>query len=301
MSGNRAILAIPVVAAWLAGTACLYSPPERLPSSIRILYSKAVQDTLESSTDVYFLVARSGNELRLTGEEGVDTQPTFASEMLRVFFTREADGRSEIWSMEFDGSDERPVLGGSEGDYRDPALAPDESRLAFTRAAAGRSDLLVSDPEGTNVRAVVEGPQWRRPAWSPDGRRLVVVGRRGGVPRLFVVDAAGGEPTELAPASPGAQDHPSWSPDGNRIAFTHGTGSGAEIAVVEVETGAVTVLTDNGAEDTQPAWGPGGEQIVFVSRRPKGRDNLWLMDADGGDVVSLTESEDADAGDPEWL
>ena len=297
LAGVVALLA----ATLLLAAACLYTPPERLPSSIRILYSKTTRDSLGPKTDIWFLVARPGNELRLTGPEGADTQPAFAPSILRILFTRETDGRSEIWSMELDGSGARRLIGGEGEEVRDPAVAPDERSLAFVRESGGRSELVVSDLDGANPRVVLEGA-WRRPAWSPDGDELVVVGMREGVPRLFVVGVDGAEPRELTPGRPGPQDHPDWSPDGRLVAFTSGSGAGAEIAVAEVEGGGVRSVTDNDVRDADPAFGPEGERLVYVSRRPEGRDNLWIVGVgeDGAEADALTESEEEDAGDPAW-
>ena len=295
----RAIL--PAIA--LAGTACLYSPPDQLPSSVRILYSKLDTDSLGESTDVWFVVARKGNELRLTGDEGVDTQPVFAPGLRRVFFTRRPPaGREEIWSMDLDGNDERRIVGMGDADVRDPAVAPDDRRVAYTVVRGGRRQVMVAEADGSNARPVVRGggPS-SQPAWSPDGRTLAIVGEEGGRARILLVDAGGGVPRLLAPADGESQTDPDWSPDGSRIVFTRGTGTRSEIAVTSVAGGGVTRLTDNGVEDRAPAWSTTGQRIAFVSRRPNGKDNLWLMDPDGKNLTDLTDYDDDEARDPDWL
>lgn len=283
----------------LAIAGCLYSPPHERPSSIRILYSKTVHDSAGSETDVWFLVAREGNEIRLTADGGDDRQPDLARRDLSVYFTRRSGERDEIWTVGVDGQGARPVLADSSAGYRDPAVSPDETRLAFTRAADGRSEIVVAGLDGGAPRTVVSGRGWRQPAWAPDGRTLAVVGERDGVPRLFAVDADGGEPRELAPAVAGPQTDPDWSPDGSRIALTVGSGREAEIAVLDPATGEVSRLTDDDVEDGHPSWSPAGERIVFV-RRADDRASLWIARVDGG-LSALTEAEDEEAADPEWL
>ena len=179
MSGRRATRAGALLApAALLAAACFYEPPRELPSSVRVLYSKAVQDSMGDRTDIYFLVARSGNELRLTGDDGADTGPTFARGRLRVYFHREVTGRHEIWSMEFDGSDQRAVLTDAEAELREPAASPDAATIAYTRISGGRPAVWLADADGGNARLLVDG--YRAPAWSPDGGRLAVVGGEGG-------------------------------------------------------------------------------------------------------------------------
>jgi TolB protein len=283
--------------------ACLYSPPDQLPSSVRILYSKQDVDSLGESTDIWFVVARRGNELRLTGEEGVDTQPFFAPGLRRVFFTRRPPaGREEIWSMDLDGNDEHRVLGDQGADIRDPAVAPDDRRIAYTVVRAGRSQVMIADIDGSNARPLSDQASGlSQPAWSPDGRTLAVVREDGNSRRIYLVDAEGGPPRALAPADAGSQAEPDWSPDGSRIAFTSGSGSDAEIAVAVVAGGAVTRLTGNDVEDRAPAWSTTGARIAFVSRRPHGKGNLWLVDPDGEDLDDLTDYEEDEAADPDWL
>jgi Tol biopolymer transport system component len=62
----------------------------------------------------------------------------------------------------------------------------------------------------------------------------------------------------------------------------------------------VTRLTDNPAQDVDPAWSPDGTQIVFVSNRDdsdpaeySSLDNNWeiyVMEADGSNAIRLTDN-----------
>lgn len=292
-----------VPAVLVAGLGCLYSPPAQLPSSVRILYSKVDVDSVAGSTDIYFIVARKGNELRLTGEDGIDSQPYFAPDLRRVFFTRRPPaGRDEIWSMDLDGNDERRILGSGDADYRDPAVGPADRRIAYTVNRGGRSQVMIADADGGNPRPLTaDRGSFREPAWSPDGNTLAIVGEDGGRTRIFLVDVAGGSPRALTAAGGEPQSDPDWSPDGARIAFAQGTGSGAEIVVAVVAGGATSRLTDNDVEDRNPAWSTTGERIAFVSRRPNGKQNLWLVDPDGDNLQDLTDYDEDEARDPDWL
>ncbi len=299
---GRAGAAVLAVLLALTLASCLYHPPGQLPSSVRILYSKATKDSLGSNTDIYFIVARDENELRLTGGEGVDTQPEFVPNALKVVFTRRSGAHDEIWVMDFDGSNEERAVAADDADVRDPAVSPDGTLLAYTRVQGGVSEIVVSALDGSDERVILsEGGPWSRADWSPDGSTLAVVGKRGDVPRMFTVPVSGGTPREVAPGDAGSQSDPDWSPDGKRIAYTHGTGGKAEIAVVEVASGTVHVLTDNDSEDRDPSWSPDGSRIAFISHRPKNHYNVWYMGSDGSDVKSLTEGEKSDAADPEWI
>ncbi|MGH7550425.1 MAG: TolB family protein [Gemmatimonadota bacterium] len=304
MRALAAFRLLPVFAVTLATAGCLADPPGHLPSSVRVLYSKTTRDSLGTEVDVYFLLAREDNELRLTEDETEDIQPVFSSGLRRVFFVRQEDGASGIWSMDLGGGDEMNVLSAAGQSFRDPDVSPDGTRLAYTRASAGGSTVEIAANDGSDARELLSGSgSWSQPRWSPDGRRLVAVGRQGGAARLYLIDAAGGSPRALTAADPGlSQTDPDWSPDGRRIVHRRGEGEEAEIAVIDVESGVTTVLTDNDVEDASPAFSPSGERIVFVSRRPDGRWNLWVMDADGSGSGSLTTLDDGEeAATPDWL
>jgi len=59
-------------------------------------------------------------------------------------------------------------------------------------------------------------------------------------------------------------------------------------------------LTNNDWEmDAHPSWSPDGEQIVFWSNR-SGLKQIYVMDADGGNVRNISKTE-WDEYDPIWI
>ncbi|MCE2398966.1 MAG: PD40 domain-containing protein [Gemmatimonadetes bacterium] len=52
-------------------------------------------------------------------------------------------------------------------------------------------------------------------------------------------------------------------------------------------------LTDNSADDSEPAWSPDGTRIAFDSQRDDNYD-IYVMDADGGSQTRLTDNSDLD-------
>jgi Tol biopolymer transport system component len=47
-------------------------------------------------------------------------------------------------------------------------------------------------------------------------------------------------------------------------------------------------LTNDKSNSAYPSWSPDGSQILFESDRNDGNANIYVMDADGSNIVQLT-------------
>ena len=91
-----------------------------------------------------------------------------------------------------------------------------------------------------------------------------------------------------------------------KIAFTSGREGNAEIYVMDADGGNPQNLTNNPHVDVIPAWSPDGKRIAFMSDRD-GHVNIhdfpnyeiYVMDADGGNQLNLTNDPDDDRH-PSW-
>lgn len=83
----------------------------------------------------------------------------------------------------------------------------------------------------------------------------------------------------LVPDDPGAA-HALPADELGRIVFTSDRTGNFEIFVMSPDGAGLTQLTDDPAEDREPAWSPDGTKIVFT-RVIDGNAEIFLMDADG--------------------
>jgi serine/threonine-protein kinase len=89
-------------------------------------------------------------------------------------------------------------------------------------------------------------------AISPDGKRIVYMGRGEGTTRLWIKDAGQVSPTQLA-GTDGASS-PFFSPDGRQLGFVK---DGKSIRILPLEGGSPLTLTDS-ANATAADWGDDG-------------------------------------------
>jgi Tol biopolymer transport system component len=71
---------------------------------------------------------------------------------------------------------------------------------------------------------------------------------------------------------------------------------------MDADGGHLRQLTDNDADDSEPAWSPDGTRIVFYSNRDGGSPldtEIYIMNADGSDQQRITHDAGMDWG-PAW-
>lgn len=196
-----------------------------------------------------------------------------------------------------DFGEERAV---GEFDYYFPAWSPDGTRIAFNASEEEEGpgfSILVSmmDADGSNITPLTEG--WY-PDWSPDGNRLVF----GDEGNIFSMNPDGSNVAQLTYDEAGNHE-PAWSPDGTRIAYATVSPGYDEwgINVTDVDGSIIYELTasifSNGVHS--PAWSPNGKCLAFLAA-PYRRWNIFAMDADGSNIVQLTNMGVDYWSDPAW-
>ncbi len=204
-----------------------------------------------------------------------------------------------------DAQESPPRICSSDGTFTtDPE--PDGSHIAFVSDRdGGNDDIWVMDSGGNHAENLTDSESEfeATPAWSPDRSRIAFY--RDG--QIWAMDADGTDQTNLTDDPAGGGD-PAWSPDGDQIAFTR-CGEFCAIWVMDADGSDQSPLTNQvGTDnvDSRPTWSPDGTKIAFNSDRDStpelGIDDIWVMDADGGNETNLTNTLDpADAeGKPAW-
>jgi Tol biopolymer transport system component len=176
---------------------------------------------------------------------------------------------------------------------------------------SGNRDIYIMNTDGSGRKAVsATVADETEPAWSPNYTRLVFTKKKKGsgaalLDGLWTIGWDGSSPVRVTTDS--TDRGASWGKT-NRIAF-HSTrdnplGTANEIYTINPDGTGLVRLTNNPADDRDPAWSPDGTKIVFASNRSLyrgfvSRMQLWVMNADGTGLKQLTSGSDNES-QPAW-
>jgi Tol biopolymer transport system component len=153
----------------------------------------------------------------------------------------------------------------------DYAVAPHGQTIAYTvaRSSDGGSDIWLIDADGRNRRELIACPDGAcsRPAWSPDGQRLIYerrsfagVGGPPGPPRLWWYDTAAAHTLAVFSDTQWLGYGVSFSPDGRWISYVAPNTQGVE--VYNLETGQNLFILSRTGE--QAAWSPTSNELMMT-------------------------------------
>jgi dipeptidyl aminopeptidase/acylaminoacyl peptidase len=307
------------------------------------------------TSDVWMTSWDGARQVRLTSHAAADSSPRWSPDARQLAFLSERgsdDEIAQVWLLDLAGGEPR-ALTSVAGGVEEFDWSPDGKRLAlivrdpdpraaerakddkpknpppivvdrylFKRDYVGylseqRARLTLLDIASGRLEALSQGPfDDAAPAFSPDGRFIAFVSKRGSDPDrhwnsdVFVIEArAGAEPRALtrfegADADPEWEQAPAWSPGGREVAYLRRAGAsivdqaygGPELAVVGLDGGEPRRLTaslDRHVRD--PRWSLDGASLYFALEDDR-QVLLARVPAAGGAVERLTSGAQVVAG-----
>src|SRR5256712_7141735 len=236
---------------------------------------------------------------QLTSGPAYDYQPDWSPDGRTVVFARYAHDVIELQLLDLTSDSVRPLTTNGAVNL-EPRWSPDGSRIAFDSSVYnGRWHIFVLSPEGAKdaVRLTEDNDsklpryyysKWDHyisPAWSPDGKEIILVSNRGhihGTGGLWRMEARpGGAMRELRYEETTWKARPDWSSDGARVVYSSYLGrQWNQLWLTTSEGGDPFPLTYGEFDATAPRWSRDGSRIAFVSNEG-GNTSLWVVDVVG--------------------
>ena len=210
----------------------------------------------------------------------------------KIVFVSNRSGSKEIWSMDYDGSNQRQLTHSGTVSLS-PRISPDGSRIAFSSITKGAWEISMYS---TDLGRLVSFPRYGgtnlSPAWSPDGTKLALSSSRSGDPEIYVADASGANLKRITSFA-GPDVSPVWNhKTGAQIAWVSGRTGLPQIYTMEADGTNVQRMTDQGYA-VSPSWSPNGQFLAFAWIRhygpgAPGAQDIYVMDVASKQWVQLT-------------
>ena len=213
----------------------------------------------DGNLEIFVMNADGTNLRQLTDSPGWDFWPDWFPNGQQIAFTSLRSGVPNIYVMNVDGSDQHALTNGAELGCFEPDVSPNGKDVIFMCSPqfAPPTIWTIGIDAGVLTPVTQPGPyEDLDPQWSPTGQRVVFSSSRSGVPKIWVMDADGGNMTQLTTA-PGVDFDPTFSPDGQQIAWWKLRGGQGDIWVMNADGSGQLNLTNSPATEGFPDWHQG--------------------------------------------
>lgn len=178
------------------------------------------------------------------------------------------------------------------------------TQIAFVSNRSGAKEIWAMDYDGANQHVLTSLRSISlTPRWSPDASAIAftcyVPYRHVVTPQICIFSMVTNK-IQTFPRFAGSNSAPVYSPDGTKIMFSSSMLGNPDLFVVEANGGHQKRITLGNGANTSPSWNPKtGQTVAFVSDRG-GLPGLYMMNADGSDVVKLDLPDMGYVIDPAW-
>lgn len=216
----------------------------------------------------------------------------------KIVYRSSADGVSNFWTINADGTNRRQLTAGAQADERGMCVTPDGKFIVFVSWRSGKSNLWITDADGINLRQLTDGEADAYPQCSPDGKSVIF--QRGilSQPRLWKVLIDGGATRQLTvfDAKWGA-----ISNDGRSVSFLQMFENKWSIGIISSDGGAVFQRLDVPAalRENETRWSPDNRSLYFIATNGS-VGNVWSLPLEGGEIKRVTDFKSRYLEDFAW-
>jgi TolB protein len=232
---------------------------------------------------------------KVAREFAADILKQFGAQSLlgsKVFFVSDRTGHKEIWSMDYDGSNQKQLTS-----YRSistfPCVSADGTKIAFTSYAQGTPKIFIhSTDTGRKLPFYNQGASLNAPSdFTPYSKQLLLYSTAaGGYSQIYSANVDGSNLKRIT-YDRTIDVEPKVNPKtGNDIVFVSGRSGLPQIYKMNADGADIVRLTTGEGEAVNPSWSPDGQRIAFAWTRgfEPGNYNIFIMDVASRNTVQLT-------------
>ncbi len=209
----------------------------------------------------------------------------------KIYFVSDRTGNKEIWSMDYDGSNQRQLTR-----YRsisgEPAVSADGKLFAFMTYAGGNPQIRIHTTD-TSRRQTFVNPVTSAvgtPEFTPDGKNILFSATVGGWMQLMMAGSDGGGMRRISNVR-AIEVSPRVNPKtGRDLLFISGRSGRQQLWRMNLDGTDREMITTGEGDVANPSWSPDGHHIAFCWTRgyEPGSFNIFVMDIADKVPVQLT-------------
>ena len=218
--------------------------------------------------EVYLLTLDNGRSQRVTSDGEAKGSLAWSATGRQLAYLVGSGERSRIAVYTLATGEVQELPGVAAGGVSHFAWAPSGEVLAFDLWQGVERRVYRSQADGSGLQQLTHSDSWS-PAWSADGRLLVVSSTQG----LQRLDSQGRTVTLVSAV---AGEAPAWSADGKWLAYLTSDGATSEqtLWVLEVASGQAQPIA---SESVSYHWSPTGALLGYVTGRARGETPLLYL------------------------
>lgn len=211
----------------------------------------------------------------------------------KIFFVSDRTGHKEIWSMDYDGSNQKQMTF-----YRSiskqPVVSADGRMFAFSTLVKDTWQIMVHSAETGKklpfynpVSSTIETPEF-----TPDGRHVLFAASLNGWVNICIADLNGGNMNQLSRVR-AAEVSPRVNPKtGGDLLYISGRSGIEQLWHMSIDGGDAEMITNGEGYVANPSWNPNGQMIAFAWTRgyEPGSYNIFIMDIASKKYIQLTSN-----------
>jgi TolB protein len=199
----------------------------------------------------------------------------------KIYFVSDRTGNKEIWSMEYDGSNQQQMTN-YKTISKQPVVSADGRMFAFDTLVKDTWQIMVHSTETKKklpfynpVSSTIETPEF-----TPDGKHMLYSASLNGYVNICISDSNGGGMTQLTRVK-SQEVSPKVNPkNGRDVLFISGRSGVEQLWRMNIDGSDVERITNGDGYVANPSWNPNGQLIAFAWTRglEPGSYNIFIMD-----------------------